>query len=548
MRRNIRFVSLSLAVLMLASFLGACSPKRAAGKAVDAETKARLENLNTSGEFPIVKQPITLKFMVSRDPSQSSYKDILIWSEYEKKTNIHIDWDEVPATSIGEKRNLVLASGQNLPDAFFRCSFNGRDTAKYGAQGVFVKLNDYIDKYMPNFKKVASQYEDVKKGLPTVDGTIYALPCVSDCIEQEINPKIFLNTDFIKNVNGTMPKTTDELYTLLKKFYDEDANKNGKKDEIPITASSLTNLTHAFKGAFGLMNRGSVHVNVDVDPKSGNLRFIPTAPEFRQMLEYLHKLYNEHLLDSEVVTMTSSKIISKDAVNALGGMIYTSTSVLDSERVKKYEGIPEALQGPNGDKTWAACRSHISNLGAFTMTNTNKNPEATMRWMDYWYGDEGSRMFFLGVEGVSYQKNSDGKYDFIPEAIQIPKGSNLNQVIAKYVPYAGGANPALLKSDYFRGSEMAQASAQAAHNMISYLPKDIWGWFSYTEEESDQLSSLEADLFKGHYDIAVPAFITGQTPINDETWNQYVAKFNEIGLQKYMDIYKAGYDRYKKAK
>lgn len=35
---------------------------------------------------------------------------------------------------------------------------------KYGAQGTFVKLNDLIDKYAPNFKKLMDKYPDLKKG------------------------------------------------------------------------------------------------------------------------------------------------------------------------------------------------------------------------------------------------------------------------------------------------------------------------------------------------------------------------------------------------
>ena len=77
----------------------------------------------------------------------------MLWEEYEKMSNIHINWTTVQTEVLADKNNLLLAAG-NYPEIFFASAFSRTDLIKYGQQGVFIPLNDYIDKYAPNFKKL----------------------------------------------------------------------------------------------------------------------------------------------------------------------------------------------------------------------------------------------------------------------------------------------------------------------------------------------------------------------------------------------------------
>ena len=96
---------------------------------------------------------------------------------------------------------------------------------------------------------------------------------------------------------------------MLKAFKEEDPNGNGKQDEIPWTASGLGQVMNSLYGAWGLRNRGIDHGNVDMDEENGKLRFIPVQPEYREMLEYLNKLYTEGLLDQEIFTMDVPQLL-----------------------------------------------------------------------------------------------------------------------------------------------------------------------------------------------------------------------------------------------
>ncbi|MDP4153465.1 MAG: extracellular solute-binding protein [Bacillota bacterium] len=551
MRFSRRIMCVMLAASIVGTLVTGCArPKATAAK--DPAVAARLENLNLKG-FPIVKQPVTLNFLVSTNAFQKDYANTYVWKKYEEKTNVHINWTTVPSNNIKEKRNLILASGQNLPDAFYRCGFGSVDVQKYGSQGLFVKMNDLIDKYMPNLKTLLDKMDSVRKGLPTVDGSIYSLPGVSNCPEGEIGVKFFLNKKFMDKTGTSMPETLDDFYNVLKAMRDKDANGNGKADEVPLTSTTWSNIANPLKGAFGLMNKGSRHTNVDLDPKTNQLRFIPTTNEFRQLLEFLHKLYSEKLLDNEIFEMSNSgsgttNVIAKSNADLVGAFAYTNLAIVSTKKTGDFIGIDKALKGPNGDQLWSYMRANTVSKGSFTMSKDCKYPEVVARWMDYWYSEEGARMFYLGVEGETYKKNADGSYEYLPQVCDTSDGESFDAVISKTTPYCGGSNPVIQLSAYFKGGEMDPVPKKAAYDMLKYVPKERWDYFTYTDEEADRQASLEADMFAGYYDIIIPQFISGEKPLNDQAWAEYCQKFKELGLDEYMKIYNSGYDRYKNAK
>src|SRR5690625_1525148 len=135
------------------------------------------ENFKEEG-MPIVKEPIELEIFAGKSATTADdWNDVLLLNEYEKMTNIHIDWEQVPAEGLDEKRNITLGSG-DLPDAFYAANIPVSDIQKYGEQGVFIPLNDLIEKYAPNISKVLDEHPDIKKGLTFPDGNIYSVPTV----------------------------------------------------------------------------------------------------------------------------------------------------------------------------------------------------------------------------------------------------------------------------------------------------------------------------------------------------------------------------------
>lgn len=535
MKKFKRFTSLALASVMTVGLVAACGGKEEGGAASGGtDGKSQGPAINTMG-FPIVKEPIKLTFFAGKAASgPANWNDLPVWKEYAKMTNIQVDFQLTPAESLAEKRNLVLAGG-DYPDAFHTARLSTADLMNFGAQGVFIPLNDLIDKYAPNFKKLLESQPEVKKGLTMPDGKIYGFPTFYDPGFKSVvlGSKLWYNQAFIDALGIKEPTTTEEFYQYLKAVKTRDPNKNGKADEIPYAASGYGSLLDELKGAWGLGNRGNVHNRVDMDPQTNKLRFIPTSPRYKELLEYLNKLYKEGLLVDNIMTIKGPEVNALMQDGVVGSSVANSPHAIPGVTIKNFVGAP-ALKGPYGDQIFSRARSSLIDAGAFVITNKNKHPEATVRWIDYFFSDEGSKLFFMGIKDLSYTEKADGTLEYTEEYKKDPN---------KFVSWAGGWYPGLLTSKTFKGGEASPESMAAAKKIEPYWPKEVWPAFTYTEAELAQFTPISTDINK-YVTEMTDKFITGNTPFSE--WDKYVSTIEKMGLAEYLKIYTAAYERFKK--
>ena len=91
------------------------------------------------------------------------------------------------------------------------------DVIKYASQGMLIPLEDMIDEYMPNLKKILDENPQYRKQITAPDGHIYSLPTIN-----ELNPtthdKWFINKTWLDNLGLEVPTTKEELEQVLLAF------------------------------------------------------------------------------------------------------------------------------------------------------------------------------------------------------------------------------------------------------------------------------------------------------------------------------------------
>lgn len=535
-----------LAVALIVSQLAACSKSKSGQEGTNNPKQTAVTNFNPSG-MPIVKVPITLKMFTVRSQAHDDWNKLMVWSEYERISGIHVQWEQVTQQQVKEKRNILLASG-DLPDAFFKQDFTSAELLNYGSQGTFIKLNDMIDKYGGNIKAGFTNYPTSKKSIKMTDGNIYSLPFINDDLAGNITNKLWINKKWMDDLGLKAPTTTDELYKVLKEIKEKDPNHNGKADEIAIstpggngTVAGFEGVLQILLGSWGLQNRGNQHRNVDVDESTKKLRFIPTTPQYREVLEYAAKLYADKLLDQDIFTITNPQFAAKHDQGVIGAFPYINHA-FSQKHMDEYVGL-DALKGPHGDQLCSSVNDVVKAIGTFTITKNNKYPEETLRWVDYFYSDEGSRLFYMGVKDKTYTVSASGDYDYLPEIRKNPNGLMFNQSIGQYLCWSGDNNPAIKFMKYSKGGTYYPVNEDVTKRLKPYLPKEIWPVFSFTLEENDRLLTLANDM-NSYRDEMIAKFVTGRTPFSE--WDNYVASFKKMGLEEYMKIYQSAYERYQK--
>lgn len=502
--------------------------------------------LNLTG-FPIVKEPITLEIMVNTSATQPDFNKVKMFQEYEKMTGIKIKWINIPSGATRERVNMAFAAN-SLPDAFLKCGSILDNNAQYtyASDGMILNLmeDDRLKNFAPNFYEYYSKNASVRKSMTFPDGAVYSFPQGVQAVPNKVAGKLFINQKWLDNLGLKMPKTTEELYNVLKAFKENDANGNGiKNDEIPLSSPNFNYITYMLYGAFGIGNRGVHDPYVDFDEASKKPRLIAATNEYRQFLEFCHKLYSEGLLDNQIFTQSNAQYVAKQSEGIVGAFCYTNLATIPDSVGKNFKGIDTALKGPNGHQFWYPIRSDLHSTGAFVITTKNKHPEATMRWVDYFYSDEGNLLYNYGVEGQSHVKNPDGTYKFVKSVYDILNTSNLtfDAAVAPHVA-VGGSNPLIVKEPYFYGREMDPVPARAAQNMVKYYPKEIWPLFIFSPKENYELTIIGTDV-KTYIDRMRAEFITGRTSFDQ--WDNYIKQLKRMGSDDMLKIYENALKRMK---
>lgn len=517
-------------------------------KAGSSTTKPNVKipsNMNLTG-FPIVKKPTTLKIMVNTSASQPDFNKVKMFQAYEKMTNVKIDWINIPSGSTRQKVMMAFASNE-LPDAFLKCGniLTNNTIYTFAKDGMIYNLNtnDNLKHFAPNFYKFYSSKSSVKKALTFANNSVYSFPQGVEAIPNKVAGKLFINQKWLNKVGKKMPTTTQELYDVLVAFRDKDPNGNGRKDEIPLSAPNYNYITYMLYGAFGIGNRGVHHPYVDFDEKTGKPRLIGATSQYKQYLEYTNNLYKESLLDNNIFTMTDSAYVAKLAEGKVGAFCYTNLATIPDNIGEQFAGIDVALKGPNGDQIWYPVRSDLHSTGAFVITSACKQPEVAMRWVDYFYSDEGNLLYNYGVEGVSHVKNSDGTYKFVDSVYKaVNNGLTFDAAVSPHVA-VGGSNPIITKDKYFYGREMDPIPKKAANNMVKYFPKTIWPTFIFTPAESNDLTIISTEI-EMYVDKMAASFITGRDNISKE-WDKYIARLKNMQMDRMLSIYNNAYKRMK---
>lgn len=536
-------------LLMISILLTACSNQE-----VNTETKEKKEIepiVTEAGTFPIVKEKVTLKVLVKGNSFVEDIKTNEFTKWMEEKTNVHVEWEVLPEQSAAEKLNLVLASG-DYPDVIMDAPLSTAQLMIYGKQGVFLPLNDLIEKYGIETKKMFEELPIVKDTITTPDGNIYSLPQVNVCYHCSVPEKLWINKTWLDKLGLEMPTTTEEFYQVLKAFKEKDPNGNGKADEIPLAGSPKA---WGAQVDFFLMNPfifsgNANHLFVD----NGKIDVAFNKPEWKKGLQYLRMLNKEGLLSSESFTLDGTqykKIGSNPDAQLLGVGLGASTGGFTSspELGKDFVALAP-LEGPNGNRISQNYPNPVTRPAEFVITKNAKHPDVALRWADAMFNEEITMRSVLGIEGENWRKAEDGELgiDGKPgKYYRIPGKEEGNN---KHWSQTGPS----LRTAEFRLAEVVDETNQekilyeATNKQYEPYKADedmLIPPLFFSEEQAAELAELEKTV-TDYVKEMTARFVTGDADI-DKEWDSYIETLESMNLKRFIEINQTAYDaKYKK--
>ncbi|MCJ8012237.1 extracellular solute-binding protein [Paenibacillus sp. KQZ6P-2] len=322
------------------------------------------------------------RFEPSTDPVAKYLKE---------KTGYDVKYDMLPVENADEKLNLLMANKE--PYDFMKLTPN--QFAKLSSSGALEPLDDLLDKYGSNLKKVISQasWDGAK-----IDGHIYAIPEGSSGVAT--GTALVYRKDWLDELELKEPTTRDELYNVLKTVKE-------KKNVIPI-AGGKDPFQAEIASTFGWMYGPSTYWK----ESNGEIVHYVDDPTTKEYLAFMNKLYNEGLIDPEWAINQSNTVIEKFTS---GKAFMYRAGWFDAENINKAlaknnpNGKIAILPYMKGDDGKAAQvgTGGISWFIAIPKWSTNKDD--AMKYLDLKMGEEIFKGNALGIEGTHY-KVEDGKY------------------------------------------------------------------------------------------------------------------------------------------
>ena len=491
--------------------------------------------------LPIVDETLTLSIAGEKASLAPDYNEMELVQQWEEDTNVAIEWNMLAPEVYLDKRNLLLASN-DLPDAFLNSRFTDDELVRYGTDGTLIPLEGLIEQYAPNLQAIFEERPELKAAVTASDGHIYSLPSAEELGLAAVPFFWSINKSWLDALGLDVPTTVDEYHDALVAFKTQDPNGNGKADEIPL--SFINNWWCADIGdlfaALGGIADNSDHRIV----RDGEVIYTGADERYRDAIATLHEWYEEGLIDPESFTQDDKAYLAKGKTETpvLGSYVWWETAeVVGTDRADEYVLLP-VLEGVEGQLVG---RSNYADFGrnAFAITSANEFPSATMRWVDELYEPVMAAQVSYGPVGETLVENADG----VLEQAELPEGVNAGELRQKVALGAGA--PHVLTREHFETVVLPEPRAlerliDLEEHYLPYAEPENYPSVFFSVEELEEIGSIEADI-KALVEQKRAEWITSGGVEGE--WDAYVSQLESMGLERLVEIWQAGYDRFSDA-
>ncbi|WP_062353789.1 ABC transporter substrate-binding protein [Bacillus kwashiorkori] len=531
MKKSLKFLAI---LVLFGTILVGCSNKKESSSSENYELK--------DITFPL-EEKVTLKFMTQSSPlAPSDPNEKLIFKRLEEQTGVHIEWQNYTREAFGEKRNLALASGE-LPDAIFDAGFSNYDLLKYSKDGSIIPVEDLIDNYMPNFKKVLEQRPEYRSYITAPDGHIYSFPWIEELghgIEriQVIGGLPWINVEWLNNLGLEMPTDYEELKEVLMAFKTQDPNGNGQPDEIPMGTiiNGWDQDPAIILGSIGLGDNGD-HTIVT---EEGKVLFTAMQEGYKEQIKYLNELYELGLIDEEAFEQDWNTFISK---GDRYGLYFTWDKANVSGMNDKFDVLPP-LEGPTGERIIVQQNGGVGfDRGRMVITSANKNLELTAKWIDQLYEPIQSVQNNWGTYGDTTQQNifeldeEKGMLKHMPlegtAPVELREKTNVAGPLAILEEYYGTVTT--------KPDDAAWRLDLLKEYIVPYIKNEnYYPHVYYSLEEIEELTRIETDLYDFVNRKRAEWIRNGKI---DEEWDEYLQQLDKLKIDTWLQLKQEVYER-----
>ncbi|MDR1116943.1 MAG: extracellular solute-binding protein [Oscillospiraceae bacterium] len=465
----------------------------------------------------------------------ASFNDSNFIGYLEELTGVRLVFVEPSPADAGSGFSLMVASGDftDIVRIYSESMYPGGGD-KAVDNGDFIRLNDLVAEYMPNYQALRDNDDKIAKATISDVGNMWALWTVSSPSEPPYQG-LAVRKDLLDSYGMSLPVTMSDWENCLVAFRDNDV-------PAPLLLSSTGIMIDSeFLSAWDI---GKEFYQVN-----GVVKYGYVQNEFLEYLTLMNRWYDEGLIYNNFYTLNNpGQIGSNNEASPMvnrgeaGAFITSKGYTADARYTLKQSELEniwiEPVNAPvlnNGDKIKFRFESPV-NSSANCVTSKCKDPVLVAKLADYLYGAEGSLLLNFGKEGVSYDM-VNGTPTFKDFIINDPNGYVARDVAGMYA-WDGGLGLYVFSRFFITDNQ---------NTLRAY---DVWEkdsneynmpTVSMTADEGTEYSRLIGDITT-YNEEAITSFIVGAKPLSD--FNSYVQELYKMGIEDVISIQQAALDRY----
>ncbi|MFK4343049.1 MULTISPECIES: ABC transporter substrate-binding protein [unclassified Paenibacillus] len=536
-----RFGIISLVMVMMASMIAACS--------------------GSSGKEPAPgdsKEKVTFTYFNANSGKDMNTNETRIGKILEDQTGVNWKLEHLVGDA-NTKIGTFIASN-DYPDALVP---EGTIDKLLDA-GAFIPLNDLIDRYGPNIKRVYGPYYNLMKA---EDGNIYFLPLSAVIGDYLPAPNIeqgafWVQRRVLKEAGYPKIKTFDEYVVLIRNYAKKHAGEGLTGYLALTTQDKFFAFTNAPMHLAGYPNDGGTII----DMQSHQATDYGDEDITKRYLKELNQLNTESLFDKSsfvdnydqyLAKLTSGKVLGFfdyrwQAGQALSNLQEASKQSGNDDL--EYVALP-VVYDQNIKDQYLDPPSFINNRG-IGITVSAKDPVRMIQFFDNLLTDENQVLSNWGIKGETYEVDEKGRFYRTEKQITETGKDAFRETFGfKYFEYnwprygngsslpdgnsvGPGRQPEVARMSYTEGDKklLKAYGVESFSQMFSAPDKRPWypAWsIPIAQGSPAQLfQQKKGDLQRKYF----PRLVLSAPGQFEAIWNEYTTEFIKLDVKEYEEL------------
>lgn len=467
----------------------------------------------------------------------SDFGEVLAMQQYMKDTGVQVEFSMLGDTAFDDQLNLLIAA-EDLPD-MIQSGMAGYATKLTAAieDEVLMDIMPLLPEYAPDYYQYIANDQSFADEVLNSDGTTSVFCGVGIPV---VDAGLYVRGDWMDKLGLEEPETISDLTEIMRAFKSE--------FNTSLTLLVTDELSSGLETVFNTTANGFSALSMQLTaPDSGEVIAGIASDGYFEYLTYLRDLYAEGLINDDF-TSCSKMLGTYNSTYWTGscGVWNEGNRCVDPAEYSNsadpdYQPRPIKLPTTDdGESTHVLGLPSTVGRGAVYITALCEEPEIAVSFMNYAYTEAGIDLCSFGIEGVTYERDSDTEVhytDMMTADGMLEMQGEIKYLVSNWMPTVQTEAMYNLKNSVPEVKAAAELWTENCGDDSMELPAAV----TLNSEDTERVYALATDVLT-LFSTEAASYVMGST--DAASFQAALEHANTMGLAEITEIYQAAYDDY----